>query len=110
MTTVIEKEWKNYKDEMSVIKSKYKSMADAFWDTWPTDLETDCQLINDIITIENIAQKERYQRVIKMVSLCEYKIFHGLLIGATAYGIKGTEFWANKSGGTKEETNTVRDS
>ena len=57
MTTVIEKEWKNYKDEMSVIKSKYKSIADAFWDVWPTELETDRQSINDIIAIENITQK-----------------------------------------------------
>ena len=101
MTTFIEKEWKSYKDGMSVIKCEYKSMADAFWDAWPTELETDRQSINDIIAIENIARKERYQRVIKMVTMCEYKIFYGLLIGAIAYGMTGTELWANKSGGQK---------
>ena len=103
MTTVIEKEWKSYKDGMSVIKSEYTSMAAAFWDAWPTELETDRQSINDIIAIENIARKERYQRVIKMVTMRELKIFHGLLIGATAYGMKGTELWANKSGGQKRK-------
>ena len=33
----------------------------------------------------------------------ELKIFHGLLIGATAYGMKGTELWPNKSGGQKRK-------
>ena len=32
MTPIIEKEWKSYKDGMSVSKCEYKSMADTFWD------------------------------------------------------------------------------
>lgn len=103
MATVIEKEWVDYNNGTSVIKSEYKPMAAAFLDAWPTEIETDQQLINYIITIENIARKEHYQRVIKKVTMAEYKIFHGLLIGATAYGMKGTELWANKSGGQKRK-------
>ena len=57
MTPIIEKEWKSYKDGMSVIKCEYKSMAHTFWDAWSTKLETDQQSINDIIAIENIARK-----------------------------------------------------
>ena len=33
----------------------------------------------------------------------ELKIFHGLLIDATAYGMKGTELWPNKTGGQKRK-------
>ena len=57
MTKVIEKEWKNYKDGISVIKSEYKSMADAFWNARPTELETDQQSINDIIALKILQEK-----------------------------------------------------
>ena len=41
--------------------------------------------------------------MIKKVTMAEFKIFHGLLIGATTYGMKGIELWANKSGGQKSK-------
>jgi len=103
MTKVIDKELKDYNYGMHVIKGEYKYMADAFWDACPTELEMDLQSINNLLVIENIARKEHYQRVIKMVNMEECKIFHGLLIGTTVYRMKGTELWANKFGQQKRK-------
>jgi len=60
---------------------------------WPTDIDVDINKVHDAIKIDNLNRKERYQRVIKVVSKGEYIIFHALLIGASAHSDQGDIFF-----------------
>ena len=99
MSKIVEKEIAHYNNKNnSVFKNNnFKDVAEAFWSTWPVDIDEDITRLNEAIKAENTLRKERFQHVLREVTKKEFKIFHALLIGATLHSKKGTALWPKKN-------------
>jgi len=69
----------------------------SLWALWPTDIDKGINKLNDAIKIDNLKRKERYQRVIKVVSKGEFIILHALLIGASTHSNQGDKLFHDES-------------
>ena len=102
MRVKIEAEQKEHDKKVSIMKSEYVTLLSAFWGTWPIEIQSEILKINVAIDIENVMRKERYQRVIRQVSIKEFKYFNALMIGASVHGKQGTELWSKTNGVLKK--------
>ena len=98
MRETIEREQKEYDKKVGMLKREYSTLSSAFWGSWPIDAISEIARINIAIDTENVQRKERYQRVIRHVSVKEFKYFNALMIGASVHGKQGTELWSKTNG------------
>jgi len=73
----------------------------TFWGSWPIEVQSEITKLSIAIDVENVLRKERYQRVIRHVSVKEFKYFNALMIGASVHGKQGTELWSKTNGGPR---------
>lgn len=62
------------------------TLSYVFRKSWSIEVEMDQIVTNVAIDIENVSRKEWYQRVLRKVSVKEFKVFRALVIGASVHG------------------------
>ena len=68
------------------MKREHLTLSSAFWGSWPIEVQIETMKLNIAIDVENVLRKECYQRVIRHVSVKEFKYVNALIIGASVYG------------------------
>ena len=107
MSETIEKEKAQYEEKnFSVLKDDFESIEEAFWKMWPQSIDSDLEKLNKVINEENTLRKQRYQRVLRLVTIKEFKIFNALIIGAGIQSKQGSMLWA-KSHHLKKKQKTL---